>query len=355
MIQTHGIVPRAPAISVVLPVFNAEIYIAEAVRSILNQTFRDFEFIIINDGSTDNTFQILSDMEALDPRIVLVSRANKGIPATLNEGISLACGKWIAIMNADDIALPIRFERQMEWLAQTGADICGAWVKFFGTADQRILRHPKSDQAIKVGLMFGSMFAQPTVMVKAVLVKKLLYNEAYPVAEDYDLWVRGAQAGWVMTNVQEVLLLYRQHKTQISTVGSPNMLALSQNIRLRRWECIFESFGLQKVWIDEVLKLREPTLSKPSMDVVDKVFDLLLERYHGETRATIFYHMTRLYLRAAGDCPDAVFRWSRLNRSYGVTRGIGVHCQLLLLSLLRIRTDSGFFQILKQVYFQLRA
>ena len=164
----------APLISVVLPVFNAQLYVGEAVRSILAQTFVDFELIIINDGSTDGTLPILQSFILRDARVRLISRENLGLVATLNEGIQIARGIWIARMDADDIAEPIRFERQLEWLKQTDADICGSWIKYFGTSDRRVLQHPESDEAIKAEMLFGSPFAHSTVMMKTALVSQLL-------------------------------------------------------------------------------------------------------------------------------------------------------------------------------------
>ena len=129
---------KSPLISVILPVYNAEKYLAEAIDSILNQTFTDFEFIIINDGSTDNSLSILQSYQTQDSRIRLFSRENKGIVMTMNEGIDLARGEWLARMDADDIAMPSRFERQLQHLKETSADICGAWIEFFGNTRQRI-------------------------------------------------------------------------------------------------------------------------------------------------------------------------------------------------------------------------
>lgn len=105
-----------PKVSVVMSVYNREKYIVEAVESILCQTFRDFEFIILDDGSTDNTLAILREYQSNDNRIRLISCEHRGIVDTLNEGIDLACGEWIARMDSDDIARPRRFERQLQWL-----------------------------------------------------------------------------------------------------------------------------------------------------------------------------------------------------------------------------------------------
>lgn len=339
-----------PMISVVLPVFNAEKYVREAVRSILSQSFTNFELILINDGSLDGTLTILEEFRQLDQRIILISQENKGLVASLNDGIKLARGKWIARMDADDIALQQRFERQLEWLERTGADIAGSWIQLFGTADKRILKHSQTDEAIKMELLFGSPFAHPTVMMRAELVKKLHYDHAWEKAEDYDLWERAARAGWKMTNVPEVLLLYRQHETQISTASSSKQHQLSQMIRRRYWDFVFNAMKLEKEWIDEVLKLREYPASKANMNGVDKAFATLLQYNSGEARATIFAHATRLYFRAAATCPDVVARWVALNKNYGNGFAMTTKIKLWLLSIFRLHPDSKLFEYLKKFY-----
>jgi glycosyltransferase involved in cell wall biosynthesis len=337
-----------PVISVVLPVYNTEKFIAQAIQSILNQTFSDFELIIIDDGSTDGTLKILTEFKNQDKRIVLLSRQNRGIAETLNEGIHVALGSWIAIMNADDIALPNRFERQLEWIGQTNADICGSWVQFFGTSNSRILTHPQSNEAIRMGLLFGCVFAQPSVMMKTALVRKLQYDRAWKVAEDYDLWERATHHGWQMANVPEVLLMYRQHENQISVGESTNSDRLTQKIRRRYWLSVFSQLNLNSNWADEVLKLRDLPLQKPNMDEVDHAFIALLENSSGEARATVFDHMTRLYFRAAGICKDVPFRWSRLNARFGDRPAVMTKLKLHLLSILRIHPDGVLFRLLKR-------
>ena len=258
-------------------------------------------------------------------------------------------------MDQDDIALPQRFERQLQWLAQTDADICGSWVKFFGTADKRILKHAQTDKAIKMELLFCAAFAHPTVMMKTELVKKLRYDKYWEKCEDYDLWERAARNGWVMANVPEVLLLYRQHATQISSTSSIQQQLLTQKIRHRSWLFVFEGLNLNKQWIDEVLKLREPLSPQSNMNVVDSVFVELLQRSQGEARETIFDYTTRLYFRAASTCPDVAARWSKLNKNYGVGFAIGTKTKLLLLSVFHIHADSRLFELLKKLYFLLNS
>ncbi len=342
-----------PLISVVLPVYNGEKYLAEAIDSILAQTITNFELIIIDDGSTDNSLAKLKQYQNRDDRIRLIARENRNLATTLNDLIDLARGEWIARMDQDDNALPHRFERQLQWLEQTGADICGSWVQLFGTTDKRVLKHPQTDQANKMELLFCVPFAHPSVMMKTELVKQLRYNKAWEKCEDYDLWERAAHAGWKMTNVPEVLLLYRQHATQISTSTSNHQQLLTQKIRRRYWEHVFDSMKLNQKWIDEVLKLRESSSPKPDMDDVDSAFNELLLRNQGEARETIFDHATRLYFRVAADCPDVVGRWSNLNKNFGVGFAIGTKLKLLLLSVLRIRSNNDAFQRLKKYYFSL--
>lgn len=342
-----------PVISVALPVYNGERYLAEAIDSILGQTFVNFELIIIDDGSTDSSLDILKKYEKRDARIRLISRENRNLVATLNEIIDLAKGVWIARMDQDDIALPHRFERQLEWLNQNGGDLCGSWVKLFGTSDGSILKHPQTNDAINMALLFGCSFAHPSVIMKADLVRKLRYDKVWEKCEDYDLWERASQSGWKMTNVPEVLLLYRQHEGQISTVTSVKQQELTQKIRRRHWEFVLNSMKLKMDLVDEVLKLREILPSRVNMDAVDLVFCELLKHNQGEARATIFDHATRLYFRAAANCPDVVARWNKLNQQFGGGFSTGVILKLWLLSTFRLGVDGNTFHYLKKVYLRL--
>lgn len=342
-----------PIISVVLPVFNGERFIGEAVQSILDQTFTNFELIAIDDGSTDQTLVILERFRLLDSRVRLVSRENRGLVETLNEGVALAKGAWVARMDADDIAHPNRFERQLHWLGKTDADICGAWVKYFGTSDHRILKHPESNEAIKAELLFGSPFAHPTVMVKTELLSSLQYRKHWESCEDYDLWERAACAGWKMTNVPEVLLYYRLHNAQISTSKAGQQLNLSQQIRFRYWDFCRNSLNIELEWLIEVIGLRESPVRMGDMDKVDAAFSHLLERFDGESRAIVFHHMTRLYLRAAGQCRDIVRRWGRLNDRFGKGAGFAVKTELFFLSHIRLHPHTKIHSVLRNVYSRL--
>ena len=214
-----------PKISVVMPAYNAEKYIGEAIESILNQTFKDFEFIIINDGSVDHTKEIIREYN--DPRIVLLENdKNRGIVLSLNKGLDAATGKYIARMDADDIALKNRFERQVEYLDEhKDIGVLGTGI-FTTNAEQ-----------LKAELLFNSCIAHPTVMIRKSVLQKynLKYNTEFAGAEDYCLWWNIAKVSKIAT-LPDILLDYRIHESQITKkkdVQYYNMMDSLMEIRFK--------------------------------------------------------------------------------------------------------------------------
>ncbi len=203
-------------LSVVLAVHNGEKYISQAVESILNQTFPNFEFIIINDGSTDSTSRILNSHT--DPRIRLIeNKLNRGLVACLNTGIMLSRGKYIARMDADDIADLHRLEKQFDFMeSHPEIGICGSYIRVFfeGTGKSQVVKFPENDKAIRAFTFFQAPFSHPSVMLrKSVLDSyELEYPDQFYRAEDYAFWtelLKYTQAA----NLPEVLLHYRRHQT----------------------------------------------------------------------------------------------------------------------------------------------
>jgi glycosyltransferase involved in cell wall biosynthesis len=205
-----------PMISVVMPVYNGERYLREAIESILNQTYKNFEFIILNDGSNDKTEEIILSYD--DPRIVYIKNSkNLRIVKTLNKGISLAKGVYIARMDADDISLPTRFEKQIQHLEKHHeVDICGTAIKHIGCKNE-VQYFPRNHNEIKVNLLFNSAFAHPTIMGKSIYFKNHTYNDGYVMAEDYYLWASTCEKHH-FSNLEDVLLYYRNHGTQTNKV-----------------------------------------------------------------------------------------------------------------------------------------
>lgn len=211
-----------PEISVVLPVYNAEAYVREAVESILGQTFAEFELIAINDGSTDFSGVILRELAARDSRIVLVDRPNGGLVSALNEGIQLAKAPLIARMDADDVAEPERFALQFARMnAEPKLGVLGSFIRIMNKEGRivRVGHYPVTPEATARFLEHGSPFAHPSVMMrKEAVLKAGGYRAAFSHCEDYDLWLRVSELGYTMANLPQPLLNYRMHGANVSAV-----------------------------------------------------------------------------------------------------------------------------------------
>ncbi|HEY2385120.1 MAG TPA: glycosyltransferase [Terriglobia bacterium] len=249
----------APKVSVVMPVYNAEKYVTKAIDSILNQTLKDFEFIIVDDGSTDRTPAILESYAASDSRVILHRQPNCGLIATLNRACSLAQGSYIARMDADDISLPPRLEKQVHYLEHhPEVGVLGTWIQDIGAADEPgpIWPLPTTPATIRWFLMFGNCIAHPSVMARREIIQNLGYRPEAPHVEDYDLWIR-ASALTAVANLPEVLLRYR---VRGESASSRNLAAQSDHAarlrhRLRAEVLGSESDDMQRESSGLVLKL----------------------------------------------------------------------------------------------------
>jgi glycosyltransferase involved in cell wall biosynthesis len=205
-----------PRISVILPVYNGGEFICDAIESILAQTFQNFELIIIDDGSTDNSAEKLSTFT--DPRIVLLSNEkNRGLVETLNRGIAAAKGEYIARMDADDISRPERFEAQISFLEKnSGIGVCGTWM--YMIHNETVYKHRYlTNELISAALLFTNPIVHPSVMMRrsVFLDRTKAYDTAFPHGEDYALWVSLlGKTGFAVLDTP--LIEYRAHAEQVS-------------------------------------------------------------------------------------------------------------------------------------------
>ena len=205
-----------PLISVVLPVYNVEKYIKEALQSIFNQTFQNFEIIIIDDCSTDNTLKEIDFFK--DNRIKIIKKSqNKGLIDSLNIGFAQANGKYIARMDGDDVSRKERFEKQF-YILENNPKIkaCGCWLQAFGN-DDKIIKHKEKHEQILVNMITHCSMSLGSVMLDRKWAENVLFDESKKHVEDYDFWSRIAWSG-DFYNIQEVLYHYRIHEKQVSTV-----------------------------------------------------------------------------------------------------------------------------------------
>ena len=228
-------ITRSPNVTVLMPVYNGEQYLREAIESVLKQTYTDFEFLIINDGSTDESVEIIDSYH--DPRIRLVhNKKNLKLIATLNKGLDLARGKYIARMDCDDVCLPERLSRQVSLLQENpDVGVCGTSVKTTGEPEERIFKYPTKDETIRCQLIFESPFAHPTVMFRRDLILKfgIYFSQENIHAEDYDFWVRLSRY-CKFANLEEALLLYRIHPESVCSLNQEAQETSADAIRLRQ-------------------------------------------------------------------------------------------------------------------------
>ena len=247
---------QQPLVSVVMSVFNAEKYLEEAIESILNQTYKNIEFIIVNDGSTDASLSIIKQFMTIDNRIKLVSRQNKGLPYSLNEGIDLSLGKYIARMDADDISFPDRLMEQISYMElNTEIGVCGAWAEVFGdNVHNSILKHPASHQALLPRLMFSVCFVHPTVVFRGCILKKynLKYNVNYSNSQDYELWSRLSRYT-KMGNVQKPLLMYRQSDSSITYKFSDSQSTLRYELIKKVFSSVLNELNVKNSENENIL------------------------------------------------------------------------------------------------------
>lgn len=211
--------PETPRVTVVMPVRNGGAYLERAVESILGQTLTDFEFVIVDDGSTDETAEVLGRYRDADPRVRVHRREQAGLVASLNCGWREARAGYIARMDADDIAFPERLARQVEFLDRhPGIALVGSAVVRIDASGQPIKRNvcPTSHAEIVEALREYSCFTHPSVMLRASALAAVGgYRPAYRAAEDYDLWLRLSER-YELANLPDPLLYYRVYPDQVS-------------------------------------------------------------------------------------------------------------------------------------------
>ena len=211
---------QIPMISVVMSVYNGEKYIREAIESILNQTFSDFELIILDDGCTDHTEEIIK--EYTDKRIRYTKNpGNLGLAGSLNRGLELARGKYIARMDSDDVALTDRLQKQVDYM-ENHPDVILLGGQSELLQNDIVMKNdfhaPVEDDEIRLMILYHNPFLHPTVMIRGDVVRKnaLRYQNRY--VDDYDLWIRMLPYG-KMHNLEDTLLKYRVHDNNFSVVN----------------------------------------------------------------------------------------------------------------------------------------
>ena len=278
---------RIPKISVLLPVYNGERYLAEAVNSILAQSATDFELMIIDDCSSDSTSDILKTIK--DPRLsVFKNEKNIGLTRTLNRGFDLARGEYIARMDADDICFRERFDLQLKCMqAEEKICVCSGSFKKFGSVNSDVVKE-LDDNTLKGEILFRNPFTHPFVMFRGGFIRqnKIYYDETYSSAQDYELWLRLAHEfkGCLFANVPYFLGLYRDHDESVS---ASQKLKQRQNASRARVPYLVQLCGdvsAEEIIIHDKVYEREYQNLSPEKFLLIKAWLLKLRKKNQEMR-----------------------------------------------------------------------
>jgi glycosyltransferase involved in cell wall biosynthesis len=233
---------QTPKVSVFMPVYNAGIDLIEAVQSILNQTYTDFEFVIVNDGSTDNSIELLQQFT--DSRIRIINNdGNKGLIASLNIGLELCIGEYIVRMDQDDISLPTRIEKQVEFMDQHPEyGLIGTWFQDFGdNIESKLVCYSSDDIQIRIRHLYQTHISHPTALLRNSVIKanNLKFDPNFVHGEDYEFWVR-MSAYCKLSNIPELLVLKRDHIHNITNKYAQTMQDTCAKVKQKQ----FSKMGL---------------------------------------------------------------------------------------------------------------
>ena len=255
-------------ISVIMSVYNGEEYLAEAIDSVLGQSFKDFELIVINDCSTDKTGELLSKYEALDARVkVHTNEVNLRLPSSLNKAISLAEGKYIARMDADDICLPDRFEKQFAFMEEH-PDVALSSCRFMtlknGVVSSGGCGGRTDNESIKAMLLVTNPILHPGIIAKAEVIRELGYDKSFTCTEDMEIWSRFVMAGHKIELQPEYLMIYRLHDKQITETTRERQRGEVKTLQKRYYGALLEEMSdeLEEFYINGIYFRDSADISK---------------------------------------------------------------------------------------------
>lgn len=337
-----------PKISVIMSVKDAEQYIEHAVRGILRQTYRNFEFLITDDGSGDGTWKKLEAFAQTDDRIRLYRNEHSiGLPASLNALIDNAHGEYIARMDGDDMVMEDRFAMQLEVLDSGHADFCGTWHSAFGDQREAVVKFPVENEQIKTHLLFNNAISHPTVMLRSSLLETERYAVTGEYPEDYGLWQR-ISLRCRMYNIPRVLLRYRRHSGQSVAKRSRDQIEGSAELAVRYLDMRGIPASLEEKQVHARIRHRDPPETWDEVASTEAWLLKLVEHFRGRPLAqrAVAEQWYRYCLKSASKGVRAYRFFCR-----SPLRKIGDFSpwqkrSILLLGLLKVRYGSAFYSYL---------
>jgi glycosyltransferase involved in cell wall biosynthesis len=324
---------KEPVVTVLMPVYNASGFVLEAVKSILTQSFTDFELLIIDDGSTDSSMAELAGIA--DPRVRLEkNEKNLGLIATLNRGLELARGEFVARMDADDLSLPTRLEKQVTFLREhPEIGVCGTATETFGFGSPQINTYLQTHEQLTTLLVFNSCLSHPSIMFRKSIAD-LRYDADFKHAEDYELWTRlMTQTRFV--SLPEVLLKYRIHAAQVTSKQRDAVREMAMRVRRNVIARLDLSPTREEMQVHNQLSNSETIRGKEAILLLENWLTKLIAANNQKKLFDPIFFQTYLAKIWIDACANA---------------GIGMHAQKMAwLSPLAQHADRSFKQRLKFV------
>ncbi|MCA9776909.1 MAG: glycosyltransferase [Candidatus Eremiobacteraeota bacterium] len=305
---------REPQVSVIMSVHNGGRYLKAAVESVLQQTFRDFEFLIVDDGSTDGSSEYLESLSGLDSRVRMLSQENSGLVFSLNRLIRESRGSLLARMDADDVCLPDRLQAQVDrFRKEPGLGVLGGHIEIIGPESEALGKwlYPTTPGKVEETLKFGCPVAHPAVMMRKNLVDKVGgYREFFTHCEDYDLWLRLSELA-AISNLDQTVLRYRTHSSSVSSLHG-NLQLTGAYLAQAAW--LMRRAG-EADPVERWREISEETLTATDLPPEEKC--LLLARWKFSVICRLDHGNTKLldqHLKEFPAIPPAVAQEGRLIR-----------------------------------------
>ena len=293
-----------------MPVYNAAAFVAEAIESILTQTHDDLELIVVDDGSTDDSWSEVTRLAATDRRVQPIRGDRRGVSATFAEGVARARGDFIARMDADDVALPERLSTQLEWMVRAGLDVCGSQVEPFGDPGDE-LWFPEGHEAIRRELFFRTSMLFPTVMSRAHVIHAHVFIPEV-MHDEYEFATR-IVSRYILGNHPRALLRHRCHQRQTHRTHA---LGMTNDLRRYRFRLFYEMFPgtpLPDYIAFARLSARQPLLDPHELDRAGSRLATLSETDEVRLRSLMVERWRKACDRSAslGPAVEGVFqRWA---------------------------------------------
>lgn len=327
-----------PLVSVIMPVKDNEKYLSVAINSILSQTYKNIELIIIDDSKSNLCLDIVKSFNSLIIKYFKGPKIN--LPIALNMGIDNSKGDYIARMDSDDIAHHDRILQQVNELKINGWDICGTWIKQFGN-DSRLYTYPSKPEEIKYWMMFTCAIAHPTVLAKSEIFRKFKYNNDSKV-EDHELWTRMLRYNVVFGNVPKVLLKYRRHEDASTSFISEKLIFERKEI-IKNYALFLQPNNV----IESFLECSCGTSKEYSLNQIIKLSDFIFSFVQkGLVNKQLLIKMMPVYFRKCKKMNRVVFvEYLKCIKKYNLPFFVREHLYIFIISIFKINRNSNLYAL----------